>query len=99
MARLSSQRQPEAGTFLPVIDRNLCDGKQDCVAVCPFEVFSMQRITGMDLAMFPVAPRKAHKFIGKWQAFVVRAEACHACNLCVIACPEDAIRLVHNNKK
>jgi len=48
----------------------------------------------LDLAMFSVPPRKAHKLVGKWQAFTVRAEACHACNLCVVACPEDAIRLV-----
>jgi NAD-dependent dihydropyrimidine dehydrogenase PreA subunit len=94
MTRLPSQCEPEAGRLIPIIDRNRCDGKQDCVAVCPFDVFAMQRLTALDLAMFPVAPRKAHKLIGKWQAFTVRAEACHACNLCVVACPEDAIRLV-----
>lgn len=94
MARLPNQCQPEAGTVLPVIDRNRCDGKQDCVAVCPFDVFAMQRVSALDLVMLPVAPRKAHKLIGKWQAFTVQAEKCHACNLCVVACPEDAIRLV-----
>ncbi len=89
-----SQCQPEAGAVLPIIDRNRCDGKQDCVAVCPFDVFVMHRLTALDLAMLPVAPRKAHKLIGKWQAFTAQPEACHACNLCVAACPEDAIRLV-----
>lgn len=79
-----------------MIDRNRCDGKQDCFALCPFEVFAMQCITALDLAMLPVAPRKAHKLIGKWQSLAVRAEACHACNLCVVACPEDAIRLIRN---
>jgi NAD-dependent dihydropyrimidine dehydrogenase PreA subunit len=54
----------------------------------------MQRITALDLAMLFFPPRKAHKLIGKWQAFTVKSEACHACNLCVVACPEDAIRLV-----
>jgi 4Fe-4S ferredoxin len=80
--------------LIPIIDRSRCDGKQDCVAVCPFDVFAMQRLTALDLAMFSVPPRKAHKLVGKWQAFTVRAEACHACNLCVVACPENAIRLV-----
>ena len=31
---------------------------------------------------------------GNRQAFVVHAEACHACGLCVTACPEKAIKLV-----
>jgi NAD-dependent dihydropyrimidine dehydrogenase PreA subunit len=31
---------------------------------------------------------------GGKQAFAVSAEACHACGLCVKACPENAIRLV-----
>ena len=30
---------------------------------------------------------------GGKQAFAERAEACHACGLCVTACPEQAIRL------
>ena len=30
---------------------------------------------------------------GNRQAFVVRPDACHACKLCVDACPENAIRL------
>ena len=94
MTRLPSQCEPEAGRLIPIIDRNRCDGKQDCVAVCPFDVFAMHRLTALDLAMFSVSPRKAHKLVSKWQAFTVRAEACHACNLCVVACPEDAIRLV-----
>lgn len=96
MAHLPSQCQPEAGAVLPVIDHGRCNGKQDCVAGCPFDVFVMQRITALDLVMLPVAPRKAYMLIGKWQAFTVHAEDCHACNLCVIACPEEAIRLVRN---
>jgi len=89
-----SRCRPEAGELLPVIDRNRCDGKQDCVAVCPFDVFEMRRLSVADISSLPFPPRKAHKLAGKWQAFTVRAEACHACNLCVVACPENAIRLV-----
>ena len=97
MTRLPSQCEPEAGRLIPIIDRNRCDGQQDCVAVCPFDVFAMQRLTALDLAMFSVPPRKAHKLVGKWQAFTVRSEACHACNLCVVACPENALRLIRRS--
>jgi NAD-dependent dihydropyrimidine dehydrogenase PreA subunit len=31
---------------------------------------------------------------GKQTAFTPRADACHACGLCVVACPEKAIALV-----
>src|ERR1700742_2914797 len=94
MKRLPSQCEPESGKVLPLIDRNRCDGKQDCVAVCPFDVFAMQRLSANDVASLPFPTRKAHKLVGKWQAFTVKPDSCHACNLCVIACPEDAIRLV-----
>jgi NAD-dependent dihydropyrimidine dehydrogenase PreA subunit len=69
------QCRPEAGKVFPVIDRNRCDGKQDCVAVCPFDVFAMQRITAFDIVAMPVQPRKAHKLIGKWQAFTASSPA------------------------
>ena len=29
----------EPGRFLPVIDRGRCEGKRDCVEVCPHRVF------------------------------------------------------------
>jgi ferredoxin len=29
------------GIFQPVIDLNLCEGKADCLRVCPVEVFSV----------------------------------------------------------
>lgn len=31
---------------------------------------------------------------GKQTAYTVRADACKACGLCVVACPEKAIKLV-----
>ena len=83
----------EAGTFAPVIDRNRCEGKEDCVAVCPYQVFTMGRLRS--------AERRGLTFLGKvkgfahrWhQSFATNAEACHACGLCVTACPEKAITL------
>lgn len=45
---------PDRGRVIPVVDRNRCEGKADCV-------------TG--------------------------ADDCHACGVCVEACPENAISL------
>jgi 4Fe-4S ferredoxin len=83
----------ESGRVAPVIDRNRCEGKAECVRVCPYDVFEMGLLDGEQ--------RRGLSFIGKLkafghgykQAFVVRGSACHACGLCVTACPEHAIKL------
>ena len=85
-------KQPP-GLFRPVIDRNRCEGKADCVTVCPFSVFTV--------GVLPRDDRKALSFRGKvkgmahgWkQAFTPNADACEGCGLCVAACPEHAIVL------
>jgi 4Fe-4S ferredoxin len=81
------------GAFAPVIDRNRCEGKGDCAAVCPKNVFV--------LGILPAAERGSLSIVGKlkgfahgWkQAFMPNVGACEACALCVAACPEDAITL------
>jgi 4Fe-4S ferredoxin len=88
--------QPEAGKVVPVIDRTRCEGKQDCVAVCPFDVFEMRHLTQEDTQSMGFFPRIKARLRGNWQAFVIRPEACHACNLCVLACPEQAIKLIQS---
>jgi 4Fe-4S ferredoxin len=78
----------------PAIDRNRCEGKADCVRVCPYGVF--------ELGVLPAEQRASLSWLGRlkgWahgyaQAFVVKPDACHACKLCVDACPERAIQLV-----
>jgi NAD-dependent dihydropyrimidine dehydrogenase PreA subunit len=83
----------EAGVFAPVIDRNRCEAKADCVRVCPYDVFEIAPLSAADKrALSLVGKLKAWAHGGK-QAFAVRADACHGCGLCVEACPEDAIRL------
>jgi NAD-dependent dihydropyrimidine dehydrogenase PreA subunit len=81
------------GSFAPVIDRNRCEGKGDCVSVCPKSVFV--------LGVLPASDRGSLSFAGKlkgfahgWkQAFMPNVGACEACGLCVAACPENAIIL------
>ena len=67
--------------------------QEACVAACPYDVFT--------LGTLPPAERRHLTWIGtlkgfghRWhQAFATNAEACHACGLCVAACPEKAITL------
>jgi len=83
--------------FRPVIDRNRCEGRRECVAVCPYNVFTMATVLpemrrGLSLR------GKLKGFAHRWQqAFASNADACHACGLCVSACPEKAISLVRTD--
>jgi 4Fe-4S ferredoxin len=89
----SSSCKQAPGVFTPVIDRNRCEGKADCVAVCPMDVFV--------IGVLPVSDRRSLSFKGRlkgfahgWkQAFTPNIAACEACGLCVKACPEKAISL------
>jgi NAD-dependent dihydropyrimidine dehydrogenase PreA subunit len=86
-------KQP-AGVVVPQIDRTRCEGKEDCVAICPYDVFEIRTLTKAERGSLPLLARFKATVHGNRQAFAVRAEACHACGLCVGACPEKAIRLV-----
>ena len=82
------------GKVAPVIDRNRCEAKEDCVRVCPYHVFEIQKLGAAEKASMSLLGRLKAFAHGNRQAFVVRPEACHACQLCIPACPEQAIRLV-----
>ena len=62
--------------------------------VCPFNVFEIRKLQPSDRAALSLRGRVKAWAHGHRQAFVVRPADCHACRLCIDACPEDAIRLV-----
>ena len=83
----------EPGSVLPIVDRNRCEGAHDCVDVCPHDVFEIRTLTGDERRELSFVGNIKSFFHGYKQAFVVRPQDCHACGLCVKACPEKAITL------
>lgn len=94
----AAPRKPErkckdAGLLVPVIDRNRCEGKAECVRVCPYSVFEIVQLSNEQRASLSFLGRLKSAMHGHRQAFAIRADQCHACSLCVAACPEQAITL------
>ena len=85
-------KQP-AGIVVPVVDTHKCEAAGDCEEVCPYGVFAVRKLTKPELKALPFGPWVKVLVHGGKQAFVVNGEECHACGLCVAACPEKAIRL------
>ena len=77
----------------PVVDRNKCEGKHDCVDVCPYDVFVVRRIDDADLAQLGFIGKMKSRAHGRKTAYTPNADACQACGKCVTACPEKAITL------
>lgn len=86
----------EPGKVMPEVDRNRCEGKYDCVRVCPYNVFEVRKIDVQDFAALSFKGKVRSLLHGRLTAYTPAADACRACGLCVRACPEDAIRLVKN---
>lgn len=83
----------EPGKWVPVVARGRCEGKSDCVEVCPYDVFEVRRMDDVDFAELGVLAKLKSLAHGRKTAYTVRADACKACGLCVVACPERAITL------
>jgi NAD-dependent dihydropyrimidine dehydrogenase PreA subunit len=82
------------GSWRPRIDHARCEAKHDCVDVCPYDVFEVRRIDDADYQALSWLARLKVLAHRKQTAYTPRADACQACGLCVVACPEGAIQLV-----
>jgi NAD-dependent dihydropyrimidine dehydrogenase PreA subunit len=83
----------EAGAFAPQVDRSRCEGKADCVEVCPYDVFEVRRMDDADFAQLGLLGKLKSVAHRRQTAYSPRASACQACGKCVAACPEKAIKL------
>lgn len=79
--------------WVPVVDRAKCEGKEDCVVVCPFSVFELGTLTDAEYQGLGLVGRMKARSHDRKTSRTPRADQCRACGLCVVACPEDAIRL------
>lgn len=81
------------GDYAPVINRNRCEGKADCVAVCPKQVFAIAVLSELERSALSFRGKIKGVVHGWKQAHTPNLAACEACGLCVQSCPEKAITL------
>jgi 4Fe-4S ferredoxin len=94
MVSAMQEATKHGGAVMPVVEKNRCEGKNDCVTVCPEDVFEVRKIDDADFAELSFFGKLKSRAHGRMTAYTPNAEACKSCGLCVTACPENAIRLV-----
>jgi len=67
------------GTWGPVIDHARCEGKRDCVVVCPNNVFEVRRIDDADFDALGFVSRLKVRAHGRQTAYTPNADNCRAC--------------------
>jgi len=87
--------------LIPVVSLTRCETKGPCLEVCPYSVFEIRSLTQKDWDTIPSKFSRLKVWLGGSRAsFVARPDDCHACGLCVQACPEKAITLTkHPDRK
>lgn len=89
----STDCKQKPGVIAPVVDLKRCEGKGDCLEVCPENVFEIRRIDEADYRELGWGSRLKLRVHGMKVAYTPNAQACRSCGLCVTACPERAIKL------
>jgi 4Fe-4S ferredoxin len=97
MGTAATDCRAEPGELAPVVDRAKCEGKAECVEVCPFDVFEVRRMADTDFAQLGMLAKLKSIAHARKSAYAVRASACQACGKCVAACPEKAIKLARSS--
>ncbi|MCE9597576.1 MAG: 4Fe-4S dicluster domain-containing protein [Spirochaetia bacterium] len=83
-----------AGRVQPIVNLSKCAGKRDCFEVCPYGVFEMREMNQEERSNLDWVGKIKTIVHGSERAFVVNSDQCHACGLCVVACPEKAVKLI-----
>lgn len=83
----------EPGRYRVVVNRNKCEGKRDCVEVCPYGVFEVRRMDDAEYAQLNLLGKLKARAHGRLTAYTPKLDACQACGMCVVACPEHALTL------
>ncbi len=91
--RPGEQCRADPGRWVPIVDPAKCEGKEDCVGVCPYSVFELGTLTETEYRSLGLVGRMKARAHDRKTSRTPRASACRACGLCVVACPEHAVRL------
>ena len=76
-----------------IVDRGKCEGKGDCVEVCPYSVFEVGRLTDAEFSALSLLGKVKSLAHRRKTARTPKLHACQACGMCIVACPEDALTL------
>ena len=93
MSGLAADCKQLPGVMKPIVDFTRCEGKADCVRVCPESVFAMARIEDADYRELGLLSKFKLRVHGMQVAYTPNVDACRSCGLCVSACPEKAVTL------
>lgn len=86
-------KKHKPGEYVLAIDRLRCEGKGPCVPACPLGVLKIRSLSQPEKRQLPFLARLRVAVHGNRQAWVVKPNACDGCGRCVVACPEQAIKL------
>ena len=81
-------------SFIPEIDLNKCESDGICVKSCLFKVFEMNLISDRQFSKLSLIGKIKTLFHGRNKAIVIYPYQCTGCGVCIIACPEKAIKLI-----